>query len=251
MRQQFLLFVVVVAALAVAGCETTTDSYNPFKIDQEKFYATTKTIALAPIVVQANVEASEQKKDKFESHIENKLREAGFSVVPSKEYGDIWKRMSEQTGGYFDPVTGNRDEAKFKSIQERTFQELERKFNVNAILYSSILIVKASFNNYVAEWDGTEESFDARHGFIQFLDTSMSSGTIGALSMQALIKDIDGATLYVNRGGIQVVAKYINGFVPIPKGELLLNEERNVGAVNIALTPFISKSKPTEAPQSQ
>lgn len=77
------------------------------------------------------------------------------------------------------------------------------------------------------------------------------SGTVGALSMKATIKDMDGTTSYINQGGIQVLSTYHSrGFVPIPRHDLLLNEGRNVGAVNIALWPVIGKTL-TEASQSQ
>ena len=144
MKRQFILLVTVLIALIEVGCATTTP-YNPFKIDQNKFYANTKTIALAPCWVRPDLEVSEQVIDKFELIIADKLREAGFLVVPSKHYRDIWKRMIEQMGGYFDPKTGKRDESKFKAIQEHCYREIGRKFKSDAVLISRILIVEAPF----------------------------------------------------------------------------------------------------------
>lgn len=253
MRHKILLFIVGVVALATAGCETTsTPPYQPFKTDQEKFFSTTKTIALAPIAVPANLEVSERQISQFESLIENKIRDAGFSVVLSNEYRDIWKRENELIGGCFDPATGKRDETKFRTVEKRTFEELEKEFNADAVLFTKILVVKARFSNFEAEWDGVEESFDVRHGVLKFLDTSTSSGSVGALSMKATIKDMDGTTLYINQGGIQVLSTYHSrGFVPIPTHDLLLNQGRNIGAVNVTLWPVIGNPSIIEASQSQ
>lgn len=252
MRHIIILFIVGVAALTGASCATTTPPpYQPFKTDQEEFFSTTKTIALAPIAVPANLKVTERQISQFESIIENKLSGAGFSVVLSNEYRDILKRENERIGGCFDPATGKRDEIKFRTIEERTFQELEKEFNADAVLFTNILVVKARFSRFEAEWDGAEESFDVRHGVLKFLDTSTSSGTVGALSMKATIKDMDGTTLFVNQGGIQVLSNYHSrGLIPIPTHDLLLNEGRNIGAVHIALWPVIGKPS-IEASQSQ
>ncbi len=239
MRNIFMIFMVVVAVLTGTGCATTTSAYSPFKVDQEKFFSTIETIALAPTVVPAELAASEQRISQFESLVVNKLREAGFTVVLSHEYRDIWKRENQLIGGCFDSATGRMDATKFRKVQERTCQELEKQFNVDAILLVDILVVKANFRQFEAEWDGAEESFDVRHGVLQFFDTSTTKGTVGALSMRATIKDMDGVALYVNQGGIQVLSKYgSGGFAPVPVNALLTSEERNIGAVNIALGPL-------------
>jgi hypothetical protein len=242
MKRQFILLVTVVIALIVVACATKTP-YNPFKIDQNEFYVNTKTIALLPCGVQ--IKASEQVIAKFESLIENKLREAGFSVLPSKEYKDIWKHNVDQMGAIFDPKTGKRDDSKIKAIREQCYKELAGKLNVDAVLISRIMIVKAPFYRYTAKWDGTDESMDIRHDAIKFLTTSMiRHGSVPALSLAIAIKDIHGTPVYVNWGGIQVITKYSSkGFVQVPKNELFLDEERNVAAVNIALDPLIRKSE--------
>jgi hypothetical protein len=158
--------------------------------------------------------------------------------------------MIEQMGGYFDPKTGKKDESKIKAVNEHCYRELGRKFNSDAVLFSRISIVKASFAEYKASWDGTEESLDMRSGTVKVLDllfdTSITSGTIPALSLGVLIQDIHGTTAYVNWGGIEVLYKFSWSHVPVQKSELFSNEERNIEAVNIALEPLIQKSESPE-----
>lgn len=249
MKNKFLMFIVAVAVLTGAGCATTASIYNPFKGDQEKFFTSTEIIAIAPLVFPVELSASKQRISQFESLVANKLSKAGFSVVRSHEYRDIWERENQLLGGCFDPVTGTIDQAKYRSVQERTCQQLEKKFNADAILFLEILAVKANFWQFRAEWDGAEESFDDRQGLVKFFDTSTTRGTVGALSIKATIKDMDGIALYVNQGGIQVLSRYgSGGFSPVPVNELLTNEERNVGAVDIALEPLV-RTPSLDAPQ--
>lgn len=245
MKRQYILLVTVMIALIGASC-ATTPPYNPFKIDQNKFFATTKTVALVPFTGHADLETSGQVIAKFELLMGNKLREAGFSVLPSKEYRDIWLHNVLQMGTIFDPITGKRDDSKFKTIQEQCYKELAEKLNVDAVLISRILFVKASFYEFVARWDGTEESLDVRSGgmkFLGLLDSSTTTGTVPALSLEVTIKDIHGTPIYLNKGGIQVLTKRSPRFVSVSKNELLVNEERNMTAVDIALDPLIRKSE--------
>ncbi len=249
MVRESLLTATLVIALLGAGC-ATAPPYNPFKIAQDEFYGKIKTIALSPVAVAVDLEDAEPVKTKFESLIETTLREAGFSVVPSREYAAIWKRMTEQMGGFFDPVTGKRDETKLKTVREHTLRELNTKFTVDAVLYPSIRVVKANFVQNQATWDGTSESLTTG-GFLGALLGGQYRGTVGALSLVAVIEDTHGVDVYINGGGIQVLSKVSGGgFIPVSRNELFANEERNVAAVNIALGSLVRKPVATEAPKA-
>lgn len=228
-----------------AGC-ATTPPYNPFKIPQDELYGKIKTIALAPVAVPEGLEDPQPVKAMFASLIEAKLREAGFSTVPSAEYAEIWKRMTEKVGGYFDPVTGKRDESKFKALRKHCLRELSTKYNANAVVYPEIRFVKANFSGNTASWHGTSESVKVpTEGVLQALLSGGGGhyGTLAALSLVVTIKDMDEVEMYVNPGGIQVLARVSSRgkFVPVPPNELLVNEERNGAAVDIALEPLVTK----------
>lgn len=254
MKRQAVLLVTLVVALIGGGCATTPPPYNPFRISQEEFQAKIKMIALAPVAIYGDLDDPEPVKAKFESLIEAKLRDGGLSVVPSREVAPIWKRMSEQVGGYFDPVTGKRDETKFRTVREHTLREINTKFNADAMLYTSIVPVKAEWSGRTASWDGVEEPIRSTGGQIveAFLFGTTSSGTVGALSLAVIVEDRNGVDMYVNSGGIQVLAKISGGkFIPVPRHELFADEERNVTAVNIALEPLVPKSTTPGAPEKK
>lgn len=242
---QFRFIAIFVAALVGVSCATTAP-YDPFKIGKEEFYDRIKMIALTPVLVPEDLEDPEPVKAGFESLIEAKLREAGFSIVPSRESAEIFERMKKQLGGFFDPITGKRDEAKFKAAAEQTRRELSTKFNVDAILHPSIRVVRASFSANRANWHGTSESLTSG-GFLEAVLGGTYQGTVGALSLLINVEDRNGVDLYLNGGGIQALARLSGGkFIPIPRNEILANEERNVTAVNIALEPLVTRSKSGE-----
>lgn len=251
MLRQSLLTAALATTLIGGGCATTAP-YNPFKIAQEEFYGKIKTIALAPVGVPRDLEDPDQVKAKFEPLIEAKLREAGFTVVPSRETAGIFEKMNKQVGGMFDPVTGKRDEAKFKTLREHTLRELESKFKADAVLYPNIRAGIANFAGGQANWDGASESLATTAGFWGQLGVGQFRGTTGALSLIVTIENIHGVDAYVNAGGIQLISKLSGGnFVRVPRSQLFADEARNTAAANIALGPLVRTPAAAGDPKAQ
>lgn len=228
------------------SCASTTP-YNPFKVEQDEFFKTAKIVALGPVFVPADITDTDEAKTKFESAITAKLTQAGFSVIPSKEYSAIWKRMTEEIGGYFDPVSGKRDEAKFKAVREHSRREVSTKFNVDTLLFPRIQIVKAEWKDAYATWDGTTESVQSKGDiFMQALLFQSRSGTVPALSLVVFIEDLNGRSLYAHAHGLQVLTKFTGGeFVAVPQQELF-QEQRNLAAIDAVLKPLVNPSKLNE-----
>lgn len=253
MVRRWLPLGVLLIALIGAGCAPAgTAPYNPLKISAQDFKSKVKTIALAAVVIPRDIEIPDRAMNTFESLIAAKLRDAGFSVIPSRESEEIRQRMTQQMGGYFDPRTEElTDEAKFKTVREHILRELNVKFKADAVLHPSIRLFNAPWNLGTANWHGTTESI--KPGWMQFFDalTNLSSsGSVRALSLVVILEDINGTRLYSSAGGIQVLSKISaeGKSVPVPQSELLANDERNVLAVDIALGALIGKSVVAETP---
>ncbi|HEX9445447.1 MAG TPA: hypothetical protein VGA73_15105 [Candidatus Binatia bacterium] len=245
MRSRRLLWMCAGLALALYGCAGATRS-NPFKIPQAEIKGKVKIVALAPINFPTDIDDPDPVKAKFESLITAKLKEGGFTVVPSSEYGALWKQMTEQLGGFFDPMTGKRDEQKFKTVREHTLRELSAKTKADAVLGSAILGFKAAFRLNRASWHGTSEDL-VPGGVLTAVLIGGHNGTVGALSLGVGLSDIHDVDLYMNYGGIQLLSKISRGnFSPVPRAELFADEERNRKAVDIALDPLLGKAVPTE-----
>lgn len=240
-----LLWPSLLAALIAAGCGAKRAPYNPFQVSRDQFYGNLKTIALAPVRVPGDLEDPEPVRAKFESLLEAEFREAGFTVVPPKEAEAIWSDMAEQVGGFYDPVTGERDPSKADAVREHTLRELKTRFNADALLYPSVQVVQARFEKDKAVWDGTEEKL-AGGGIWKLLFGSSHSGTVPALSLVVVLEDMNGTDLYIKGGGIQVLSRIAGDeFVPVPRYQLFADEERNVAAVHLALDPLLGRM-PTE-----
>src|SRR5205807_3651591 len=105
------------------------------------------------------LEDMEPVKAKLDAIIEARLREAGFTTVPASEYAQVEKKMIELVGGYFDPISGKKDEAKYKRVQEHVRREISTKYEGHAVLRPAILRIGARFhgltaNLYVIQPDG-------------------------------------------------------------------------------------------------
>jgi len=232
--------------VVVGGCATASPT-SSFLIPEEQFRTRVKRIALAPIAVPPKLGVSEPTRLRFDALIEAKVQEAGFAILPARDWAEVFTREQQEVGGLFDPQTGALDEAKVKAALARTVEAIRGKFQMDAILFPRVHVVKASFTGAWARWDGVT---DALTSGLSVMTTSGISGTVPALS---LVVSVDGPddelALYRRAAGIQVLEKLaplterVSGkwFGPVPPGELLANEERNLAAVELALGPLLRK----------
>jgi len=232
-----IIFIIIIEV----GCATTVP--KPFKIDKEEFFNKTKTIVMVPITIPDFIDNQNLIRAKFETMIEDKLRNAGFLIISSKEMDYIWNQHSEKIGGVFNPLTGKRDESKQSIVFENTMKELNIKYHPDALLYSGIIVVAAKFSGVMASWHGVTEyrsASSALGGLLKEFGT-MSTGSMRALSLGIGIKNNNGTEIYNHWGGIQLLQKVTAGnFIVVPKNELLVRNDLNEKAVLIALEPIIN-----------
>ncbi|OIR15364.1 hypothetical protein GALL_36860 [mine drainage metagenome] len=237
-------------ALLTAGCAIEPPAPpSHFTLAHDEFYARVKTIAIAPLTVPADLANPEPVAKKFEPLIAEILRNAGYHVVPSKEYAALFEQAQSKQGGYFDAYSGKLDDAKYDAALKATREGLAAKFNVDAVLYPSIQPVDAPWHDQWATWDGVTETMQSFTGLVgkgvvklvtepasYLLEGPHEEGTVGAYSLKVSIEDMPGNRMYANQGGIQVLNK-ISGkaFIPVSREELFNDDARNAKAVSIAL----------------
>lgn len=225
---------VLVLALAASGCASDT----AFKIDRTLFIGRIKTIAVTPVSLPDGLENPASIRDEFESLLATRLREAGYSVIPSTEYVTTLKGMAEErrSADLQGPV-----------IREQTLNPRETKLAADAVLDGEIRVVKAGWQDWIAQWDGTSEKMkDFSASVLEKFPLALTGfmlvkyGTVPALSVVISIKDINTREeLYRKAGGIQVLAKlHGSDFVPVPRNELCSSKERNVAAIEIVVAPL-------------
>jgi hypothetical protein len=240
MKKLFILFTLIIPI--ITGC---AEPYNPYKIPREELFSKVKTIGIAPLLILVDVNQPQEKKQSFETMIASKVSECGFKTVPSSEYEKIYEDLKKTIGPMFDPNTGELDKDKSKALKDHTIREYLRKNQVDAILYPSILIVKAEWNGNYAGWHGQKEPSTGKEGFFASMLAPNAYGFIPALSLCIQIESVNGEPYYLNFGGIQLYSWVKGGsFIDVPKELLLSHPERNTQGVDIAFRPILTKEKP-------
>ena len=249
--RQTLARTTLVAALLAAGCASA--AYDPFRISPDEFRRRVKTIAVGSVAVSSDF-GGNSAGQAFNPAIETKLRDAGFTVVPTQEFRGIWDAKAAELGGLFDPQTGRVVEAKATALLSHIRGELKTRFNADAVMLPRVQKVTARFGytpfvGVRASWDGASEALET--GAFDKVLSPRGNGTVPALSLVLSIEDLEGAPLFVNAGGIQVLSKLApgagnfggNSFVQVSKDQLFTDEQRMQLAVQYALEPFLKRER--------
>lgn len=242
--QGIRLLMIILLSAVIGGCATIPQfTKQPFKMEQTKFYADIKTIALEPLAVPKKMKQAEQVEAEFEAFILAKLKEAGFTTIPSEKYEKIWKALTKNEGALFDPLTGEKDDAKIKRVRKQCIERLNADFHIDAVLQPRIIVSGARFSQCKARWNGQEDEVES----CSFLGSNFY-GKVPALSLLVSIEGRDGKVLYVNAGSIQVLAKLPSGifksrkFVSVNEETYFAYKDQNQEAVNIALNPLMKQT---------
>lgn len=264
------------ALLLLTACASSPTSRSPFLVNQEDFLHSTRTVALISTEFAHALERDstnggsaefnsrlEEARKSFESAVASTLTEAGFSVIPSEEYKQVWDQLIREQGGFFDPATGKRNEAKYMAVRKQAAQFLAANKAADVVLDLRLLPMSIRFSGGVARWDGTAQKIDGAldrlEGASGFFKGMFSSGanTYGSAtgaSVKMVIADAQtGIETFSNRGGIQLLVKQ-EGFgpmgmfrsmhlAPIPSSEMFASAERNTYAVAYALDPIVKIKK--------
>ena len=232
--------------LSLAACTLPPDEYDPFVVPAERVYPATENIVLAPVVPPPGVEVSMAAAARIDSVVEQQLTEAGFRVVPAAEYGQIWDRILQQMGGFFDPLTGERDEGKFAAARRELLAELQGRFDTQVVMYAELEMVDAFVDNGLAEWDGITHRIGRnntiasqfRGSFERGEYADRDDGIVSAISLVLAVDGADGEEMYRNFGGLEVVSVPL-AFAPLGSFVLIAEDERVSVSVGIALGPLL------------
>jgi erythromycin esterase len=226
-------WVAILPILVAGACRPPPPVIEPFVVPQAEFYDSVETIVVTPVSLPEGVTAPDYVLTWFDELIEESLRGAGFTVIPAKTYVDIWTRINEDAGGFFNPFTGQRDEYRYESGVDELFAELKERFSPDAVLYPEMWIVEAPTAGGFARWDGVSQK----------VGTSAESAVL-ALSLGIVVQDMDATELYSNVWGLEVLElyeRYVGDFMPVANEDLFADRERGTTAVLKALGPLIRR----------
>lgn len=237
--------------ILVAGCSTPTPRTSPFKVSKEEIRNRVKVVAVAPLPVEDELPNDSQAREEFATLLITELNNLGFQTVPPAEYEQIFNRLRDEVGGFFDPITGKADKDKYKKVQDLCRRELATKSHADAILYSSLETFSVRFANDFAAWDGTKESVTDASWVWRALGGT-HYGNVTALSVCVALTDTEGNRLYGKCGGVQLLAKTSGGsFSKIPESKVLTDSVRNANAVRYTLEPLREGTEVQGQPKMQ
>ncbi|HET7791573.1 MAG TPA: hypothetical protein VFK78_12335 [Gemmatimonadales bacterium] len=174
-------------------------------------------------------------RERLDSLVAQRLRDAGFTVIPAESSEAVWNRQVDSVGGFYDTYTGKLVQEKFKAVRAGTLREMRTRFRADAWLHPVLQVRTASFDGSQVDWDGVREPSGAVGGAIRLLFGS-DAGTTSALSLMVQAEDMDGKTFYTRAGGIQLLMKvYREGLLPVPRETVFAVDSLSVRAVRIAL----------------
>jgi hypothetical protein len=218
---------------------------KPFRVPRTELRASVHTIALTPVWLEPAVSDSIRRRAlSLDTLLAGHLEAGGFRLVPASVADSVWTAIRDSSGGLYDAATGQPDSARMEAARVRFRATLQSSFGADAILFSSVVVVPAKFDDGSARWDGAKQPL-ANFGK-RFLQALLKGGTYqgetAALSLRTALVRIDGQLLYDNRGGLQVASIPRAGkFYDVPDAELLADPAQLRGSVRIAVCHLVTE----------
>jgi len=232
--------VFLLAAPAIVACYSVPPPPNPFVVSEQEFFDSVETIVVASATVMGEIPMADSILTYLETLIEGKLREAGLTVIPASEYYAIWQRISELTGGFYDPYSGEQDEEKYQIALDSMYAELADRFDFDAIMYPEVWEVVAPFEGGEATWGGVTRLILGARGY---------SGEVRAATLYLVVQDKAGNELYAHEAGIQLLEYMQRGqLISIEPERLFEDTTWTVAAVLEALGPIIRTNSASTQP---
>ena len=224
--------VILLCTSILLACATLlTPPSDPFFIPRQQFFDSVKTIVVTNVSVVDDTNVPDSILTEIETLIGATLQDADLTVVSATEYAEIWHRIADAAGGFFDPYTGERDEAAFQAAAERLRNELIERFDPDALLYPEIWEVDAPFSVGEATWGGVRQRIVGGFGY---------SGDIVAATLLVTIQNLSGDELYSEEAGLQALEYMQDGeFLRLNEEQLFSDSTLIPTAVSRTLNPLV------------
>jgi len=205
------------------------------RVPRERLLADHRRVALIPLAI-GPIAHREAVIARYAELLRARLTVAGFEVVAGDDYASDWEQLSREAGGFYDPVTGRLDQARFEAARRTALAAFTKRHGIGGAVFPAIVSRDASVVSGVAKWDGADllvADSDSRLG-AYFTVAGFLTAEFQALSLQLRIVDAGNVTLYESYGGIQALSQFEKGhIVDVPESRLFGNPARDVTAVDL------------------
>lgn len=183
---------------------------------------------------------------RYQALIAEQLRKHGYDVVLADEAASAWEAERRAAGGFYDPATGARDEARWRAARQKIIEAFRQQHGLEAVIVPEFENTFAPLQGGWINWDGNKEMVLVMgKGLASFmnLDTVLA-GSLPALSLVLHVQDARGEDIFVGRGGVHALVKIDKGrVVDKAESDFFKDPERDVDAAAAATKGFRPKAK--------
>jgi len=203
-------------------------------------------LVLMSVRIPSRIEAHDPAQRFLDSLIQDRLRGAGYQVVPPDSVEPIWKQALDSAGPAFDPVTGQEDTTKGDVARQFMMDQARTRFAADYLVTPFVGVVKVKFKGSKAKWDGVEEKTGGP-GMFGIRDPY--KGILPALTLFIPVIDFQDSVRYEGRGGVQLASKISGSDMhAVAMTMLLIDFALLTDATRIALEKLGSKVPPMTRP---
>ncbi|HUK01071.1 MAG TPA: hypothetical protein VLW26_02220 [Steroidobacteraceae bacterium] len=214
------------------------------KVDRDKILTKVHRVAMFSIDTREMAPPKEVLQ-RYMDLVRAELGKLGWTVIDAPNGRDLLAAEYKKQGPFFDPYTGERDEAKVIKLRQSVYAGLGLDPAPDAVLISGFTKVQAPHMWGDAEWDGVSQSgVDLgpvrKKLFGGSANVGAGEGSLQALSFYVTLRDMQDTELYDTRGGIQLLqqlrGKEKTNLTP---GEMFKDPSRDEPAVHAAFRELV------------
>ncbi len=139
----------------------------------------------------------------FEAGLSKMFEEYGYRVVPLDKFKQIVEEEQKSSGGFFNPLTGKKDKAKFRQFNDKVgkiYTDLEK---VDLLIGFKFFRYNAPFISNKATWHNLTDLTGSPPDFL----FDESKGNLPVVSVEIRALEVSSQKTFKHLQGIQVLLK--------------------------------------------
>ncbi|MFT7287127.1 MAG: hypothetical protein ACI87W_001237 [Halieaceae bacterium] len=192
---------------ACAGTPTFNPTVFPFQLNEERLTAEPVLTVVIPHVNLGSPSRNylNEAAPRIDARISSYLKDAGYKVLPQRDFKQHWNAAVRAFGDPVDPTTARVNMKTFSQIMESVRDRFRETAQLDAFVFTDLVELEVPFNNglkHIGRWDGV-----SRRPSMQGPGTGVStdfdwSRVVAVASVQVTIFDMELKRLFVSRGGL-------------------------------------------------
>jgi hypothetical protein len=197
-------------------------------------------LCMHPLTLPFRGGDSDPRRASIEQRLTAALVSASFQVVEPSRVKAVSQRELKAVGGVIDPAIGWRLPERYQAYRDRLGRALARELGCDVQLVTSVVLVRASFQNGTAKWDGASQQVSSTGRIVlNALGGTVESGWVSAFSLWLRVLDLAGNDLAFRSAGIEALVHFavLEDKDLLPEDQWLTDGTKLDAAIASALGP--------------